>query len=151
MLHFVHTFRGARKTCANLKLLGTACTLFLARIALHAHFQGSVLESVRTSFAPCAHCSTGCPVPPGSIRPTGLDKVMWSVCVILGIRASCDAHDMRLSHARRPEQNDAAKSILGQLPRGGDQAPVQAHFDQVSTLISAYREQTTSPWNTRCP
>ena len=126
-------------------LLRTSCTLAWPGSHFVHTFQGSVLESVSTSFALCAHCLSAYRVPgPArrSIRPTSWDKIVWIVFIYSGIRASGEAHGVWRQHARRPGQNDAAKYIRGQLPRGGDQAPVQARSDQVSKLISAYRTES---------
>ena len=106
-LHLVHTFCGAQNTL---------CELFLGCYELPAHFflrgshfvhtfQGSVPESARTSFAPCAHCPSACRVPgPArrSIRPTCLDKIRRIVFIYSGIRASGEAHGVLRPRARRP-------------------------------------------------
>ena len=106
-LHLMHTFRGA---------INFLCELFLGCWALSAHFswhgshfmhtfQGSVPESVRTSFAPGAHCPSAYRMPgPArrSIRPTCLDKIMGIVFIYSCIRASGEAHGVRRPHTRRP-------------------------------------------------
>ena len=128
-LHFVHTFRGAQKTL---------CELFLGCWELHAHFswpeshlvhtfRGSVPESVRTSFAPCAHFRppTGCPVPPGapSARPAWIK--LCGLCCIYSWHQGQRRRPRRAASARPqagPGQNDAATPEALSM-QGGDHAP----------------------------
>ena len=84
------------RTCFG--LLRASCTPFLARIALHAHFSR---QCVPTSFARCAHCTSAYRMPcPArrSIRPTCLDRSMWSMCI----------HSWHQGQLRRPRRAAAA-------------------------------------------
>ena len=128
--NFLHTFPGQDRTSST---LFKAVFLNLCVLALHP-----VTVPVHTVRPP-----TWCPVPPGapSARPTWIK--LCGVCLFIlasGPLARRTACCCRM-HAGRGR---AAKYIR---PRGGDQPPVQARSDQVSNLISAYRERPTSP----CP
>ena len=100
--NFLHNFPGQDRT---------SCTLFEA---VFRNLYVLALHPVHTLCPP-----TGCPVPPGapSARPC-MDKIVWIMFIYSGIRASGEAHGVRRQHARRQGQNDAAKYIRGQLPRG---------------------------------
>ena len=98
-------------------------------------FQGSVPESVRTSFAPCALSVRlpGARSRPALHLPDLLYNIMRIVFIYSGIRASGEALGVRRPHARRPGRRRTMQpAVLYHLHR----SHLQRSFEFIAATCS---------------